>query len=153
MEKFSYAKAGVEAGRGLWEFRLSATEVAKFESGEELEAPMFKVGQKVDVSGLNRGFGFQGGIKRHGFHRGPRTHGQSDRLRAPGALSSGTTPGRVYKGKRMAGHMGNETVTIQNVKVVAIRPEENLLLVQGGIPGPINGYVSVKFAVKKRVYV
>ncbi|MBI2337971.1 50S ribosomal protein L3 [Candidatus Daviesbacteria bacterium] len=104
---------------------------------------VFSMGDAVKVTGISKGKGFQGGVRRHGFHGGPKTHGQSDRLRAPGAIGSGTTPGRVYKGKKMAGHMGNEQVSAKNLEVVGIKRAENLLFVKGAVPGPVGGLVMI----------
>jgi len=103
----------------------------------------------VDVVGISKGRGFQGGVKRHGFRGGPRTHGQSDRLRAPGAIGSGTTPGRVYKGKRMPGHMGNVSVTVSNLRVVLVDAERNLLAVRGAVPGAKGGLLLITEARKQ----
>jgi large subunit ribosomal protein L3 len=102
------------------------------------------------VTGTTKGRGFQGGVKRHGFSGGPRTHGQSDRLRAPGSIGASATPGRVLKGMRMAGHMGHDRVTIQNLRVLRVDTERNLLLVQGSVPGPNKGIVIVRRAVKSK---
>jgi large subunit ribosomal protein L3 len=110
---------------------------------------IFTIGELVDVIGTSKGKGFQGGVKRHHFHGGPRTHGQSDRLRAPGARSSGSTPGRVYKGSRSAGHMGNERVTVHNLKVVLVDADRNLLGVHGAIPGARGGLVLIRVARKQ----
>ena len=104
---------------------------------------VFSIGDAVKISGVSKGKGFAGVVKRHGFHGGPKTHGQSDRHRAPGAIGSGTTPGRVYKGKKMAGRMGNKAVSIKNLEVVEMDKVKNLLLVKGGIPGPANSLVTV----------
>jgi large subunit ribosomal protein L3 len=127
---------------------LKADNVDEFEVGQVIKADMFEVGELVDITGTSKGRGFQGGVKRHGFKGGPKTHGQSDRHRAPGSIGSSATPGRVFKGLRMAGHMGHERVTIQNLTVLRVDPERNLLLVQGSVPGPINGVVLVRRAVK-----
>jgi large subunit ribosomal protein L3 len=102
------------------------------------------------VTGTSKGRGFQGGVKRHGFSGGPKTHGQSDRLRAPGSIGASATPGRVLKGMKMAGHMGNERVTIMNLRVLRVDTERNLLLVEGSVPGPNKGIVIVRRAVKKK---
>ena len=119
-------------------------EVENLKPGTEIKLnQVFSIGDAVKVSGTSKGKGFQGGVRRHGFHGGPKTHGQSDRLRAPGAIGSGTTPGRVYKGKKMAGHMGAESVSVRNLEVVGIDKEKNLLIVKGGIPGPIGSLVMV----------
>jgi large subunit ribosomal protein L3 len=133
--------------RRLREIRTK--DVDQYELGQKLEADVFAVGQRVDVIGTSKGRGFQGGVKRHGFHGGPKTHGQSDRLRAPGASSSGTTPGRVYKGKRMAGHMGNAQVTVSNLQVVLVDAERNLLAVRGAVPGAKGGLLLVTEARKQ----
>lgn len=121
---------------------------SEFSVGQVLKADEFAAGELVDVTGTSKGRGFQGGVKRHGFRGGPRTHGQSDRLRAPGSIGSSATPGRVFKGLRMAGRMGNDRVTIQNLKVMRVDPERNLLLVEGSVPGPNDGLVMVRRAVK-----
>ena len=105
-------------------------------------------GQMVDVTGTSKGKGFQGGVKRHGFAGGPKTHGQSDRLRAPGSIGSSATPGRVFKGMRMAGRMGNDRVTVQNLEVLRVDPERNLLVVKGSVPGHNDSLVLVRNAVK-----
>jgi large subunit ribosomal protein L3 len=133
--------------RVLREFRLKNVE--EYTVGQKLLADVFMAGERVDVQGISKGRGFQGGVKRHGFHGGPRTHGQSDRLRGPGASSSGTTPGRVYKGKRMAGHMGNAPVTVANLRVVLVDPERNLLAVRGAVPGARNGLLVITEARKQ----
>jgi large subunit ribosomal protein L3 len=127
---------------------LKADDVGEFEVGQVIKADTFDVGEIVDVTGTSKGRGFQGGVKRHGFKGGPKTHGQSDRHRAPGSIGSSATPGRVFKGLRMAGHMGHERVTVQNLKVLRVDPERNLLLIQGSVPGPIKGIVLVRRAVK-----
>lgn len=112
--------------------------------GQEIKLDqVFSIGDAVKVSGTSRGRGFQGGVRRHGFHGGPKTHGQSDRHRAPGAIGSGTTPGRVYKGKRMAGHMGSERVSVKNLEIVGIDKVKNYLIVKGGIPGPVNSLITI----------
>ncbi|MBI2600234.1 50S ribosomal protein L3 [Candidatus Daviesbacteria bacterium] len=121
--------------------------------GQEIKLDqVFSIGDAVKVSGKSRGRGFQGGVRRHGFHGGPKTHGQSDRHRAPGAIGSGTTPGRVYKGKRMAGHMGSSGASIKNLEVVGLDKIKNLLVVKGGIPGPVNGLVMITKLGKIRGY-
>lgn len=112
--------------------------------GQQVTVQLFEQGELVDVVGTSKGKGFQGVVKRHGFAGGPRTHGQSDRLRAPGSIGGGTTPGRVYKGKQMAGHMGNARVTAENLEVVQIDQERNLLLLKGGVPGASNGLVIIR---------
>jgi large subunit ribosomal protein L3 len=129
---------------------VKADDVSEFSVGQVITADAFASGELVDVIGTSKGRGFQGGVKRHGFSGGPRTHGQSDRLRAPGSIGSSATPGRVFKGLRMAGRMGNDRVTVQNLKVVRVDPERNLLLVQGSVPGPNQGVVIVRRAIKSR---
>ncbi len=114
------------------------------ELGKTFDASLFSVGEAVDIVGTSKGKGFQGGVKRHGFGGGPKTHGQSDRTRAPGSIGSGTTPGRVLKGTRMAGHMGNERVTLKKLQVVQADPERNLLLVKGSVPGANGGLLLIK---------
>ncbi len=116
--------------------------------GETVTVSVFAVGEAVDVVGTSKGKGFQGGVKRYHFRGGPKTHGQSDRQRAPGSRGSGTTPGRVYKGARGAGHMGSDRVTTQNLKVVLVDPERNLLGVRGAVPGARGGLLLIKEARK-----
>lgn len=127
---------------------VKADDYSAVEVGQVFKADTFAEGDLIDVSGTSKGRGFQGGMKRHGFRGGPKTHGQSDRARAPGSIGSSATPGRVFKGLRMAGHMGNERVTVQNLKVVKVDPERNLLLVEGSVPGPKNGTLLLRRAVK-----
>jgi large subunit ribosomal protein L3 len=122
------------------------------EVGQQFRADTFANGDLVDVAANSKGRGFQGGVKRHGFAGGPKTHGQSDRLRAPGSIGSSATPGRVYKGMKMAGHMGNARVTVQNLEVVRVDAERNLLLVKGSVPGPNKGLVVVHKAIKAQQY-
>ena len=112
--------------------------------GDRIDASMLNPGERVDLVGVSKGKGFAGVVKRHHFRGGPKTHGQSDRWRAPGSIGSGTTPGRVFKGTRMAGHMGNERVTVQNLQVVRIDPERNLVALRGAIPGPAGGLIMIK---------
>jgi len=145
-----FAKAGVEAGRGLWEFRADADEVAKFAPGAELTVSTFAEGQMVDVTGTSKGKGFQGVIKRHNFSMQDATHGNSLSHRAPGSIGQNQSPGRVWKGKRMAGHMGAEQVTTQNLQVVRVDAENNLLLIKGAVPGATGGDVIVLPAVKAK---
>ena len=132
--------------RHLREVRLDS--VANYEAGQKIDASLFEVGELVDVIGTSKGKGYAGGVKRHHFRGGPKTHGQSDRHRAPGSVGATTTPGRVYKGTRMAGHLGDVRVTVQNLKVVEVDPERNLLLVEGAVPGAEEGLVFVRKAVK-----
>ncbi|MSQ27538.1 MAG: 50S ribosomal protein L3 [Dehalococcoidia bacterium] len=126
----------------LKEFALAEEETPAV--GEVLTVQVFSEGQKVDIEGLSKGKGFAGGIKLHHFHGGPKSHGQSDRHRAPGSIGSGTTPGRVLKGLRMAAHMGHDKVTAKNLEVLHVEPERNLLFIKGSVPGPANGLVVVK---------
>jgi large subunit ribosomal protein L3 len=132
--------------RHLREFK--AQSMSGYEVGQVLDCTLFTEGEKVDVTGTSKGKGFQGVVKRHGFSGGPKTHGQSDRHRAPGSIGSSATPGRVFKGMRMAGRMGHERVTVQNLRVAKVDPERNLVLVRGAVPGPNNGVVLVRHAVK-----
>ncbi|MFQ3663934.1 MAG: 50S ribosomal protein L3 [Chloroflexaceae bacterium] len=133
--------------RVLREF--SADNPQEHSVGEVINVDLFQVGQKVDVSGTSKGRGFAGVVKRHGFRGGPKTHGQSDRHRAPGSIGAGTTPGRVWKGQKMAGRMGGKRVTVQNLEVVEVIPERNLLLVKGSVPGARNGLLHIRRAVKQ----
>jgi len=126
----------------LREFRIE--DVESVEVGQKIDASLFKAGDLVDVSGISKGKGFAGVVKRHHFAGGPKTHGQSDRHRAPGSIGAGTSPGRVWKGMRMAGHMGNERVTVRNLEVIKADPERNLLLIQGAVPGAKNGLLLIK---------
>jgi len=143
-----YAKAGTEAGRGLWEFRLDDHQGDAPEVGGSVDVSIFETGQKVDVRGVSKGKGFQGGVKRHNFRTQDATHGNSLSHRAPGSIGQCQTPGRVFKGKKMAGHMGNENVCTQNIEVVGVDAERNLLLVKGAVPGARGGDVIVTPAIK-----
>ena len=141
-----FAKASTEAGRGLWEFRnVDGEEVSV---GDQLSVERFEAGQKVDVTGQSKGKGFQGGIKRWNFHMQDATHGNSISHRALGSIGQCQTPGRVWKGKKMAGHMGAEQVTTQKLEVVRVDAERNLLLIKGAVPGAPGGDVIVKPTVK-----
>lgn len=131
----------------LREFRVRDAEL-DVEEGQEVKVDVFETGERVDVIGVSKGRGFAGTIKRHGFHRQPKTHGQSDRERAPGAVGMCATPGRTLKGKKMSGRMGNDRVTIHNLEVVAVDPERNLLAVRGSVPGAKGGIVMVRRGVK-----
>jgi large subunit ribosomal protein L3 len=130
--------------RTLREFRVRGD--GEHALGDKIGIELFNEGDLVDVRGMSKGRGFAGGVKRHGFHGGPKTHGQSDRHRAPGSIGSGTTPGRVYKGQRMAGHMGAANVTAKNLRVVRKDEAKGLLLVAGAVPGASNGVVRVTHA-------
>ena len=142
-----YAKAGTAAGDGLWEFRLDGSDEA-FEVGAELTVQRFEQGQKVDVAGRSKGKGFQGAVKRWNFRTQDATHGNSLSHRAPGSIGQCQTPGRVFKGKKMAGHMGSERVTTQGLEVVRVDSERNLLLIKGAVPGAPGGHVIVRPTVK-----
>jgi len=141
-----FAKANVQAGRGVHEFRTEEGLAV----GEELTVAQFEAGQKVDVTGVSKGKGFQGGVKRWGFKMQDATHGNSLSHRAPGSIGQCQTPGRVWKGKKMAGHMGAEQVTTQSLEVVRVDAENNLLLVKGAVPGATGSDVIVKPAVKAK---
>ncbi len=143
-----FAKAGVEAGRKTVEFRLADDETTELTPGSEIKADLFEAGQIVDVTGTSIGKGFQGGIKRHNFHRQDMTHGNSISHRSNGSIGQNQTPGRVFKGKKMSGHMGAAKCTVQNLEVVRVDADNNLLLVRGGVPGSKNADVIVKPAVK-----
>jgi len=143
-----FAKAGVEAGRGVWEFRLDEGEGEDFQPGSEIKVDIFEAGQKVDVRGTSIGKGFAGVIKRYNFRTQDATHGNSLSHRAPGSIGQNQTPGRVFKGKKMSGHMGDARVTTQNLEVVRVDAERNLILVKGSIPGAKGGDVIVRPAVK-----
>jgi len=143
-----FAKAGTEAGRGLWEFRLDDKEGDAPEVGGNVDVSIFEAGQKVDVRGVSKGKGFQGGVKRHNFRTQDATHGNSLSHRAPGSIGQCQTPGRVFKGKKMAGHMGAENVCTQNIEVVRVDADRNLLLVKGAVPGARGGDVIVTPAIK-----
>ncbi|MCO1334291.1 50S ribosomal protein L3 [Microbulbifer sp. OS29] len=142
-----FAKANVEAGTNLFELRTDSSEET-FEIGSEITVSSFEAGQKIDVTGTSKGKGFQGGIKRWNFSMQDATHGNSLSHRAPGSIGQCQTPGRVWKGKKMAGHMGAERVTVQNLEVVRVDAERNLLLVKGAVPGAPGGSVIVRPAVK-----
>lgn len=142
-----FAKANTEAGTRLFELRTDASEET-FEIGSEITVSGFEAGQKIDVIGTSKGKGFQGGVKRWNFKMQDATHGNSLSHRAPGSIGQCQTPGRVFKGKKMAGHMGAERVTVQNLEVVRVDAERNLLLVRGAVPGAPGGDVIVRPAVK-----
>ena len=145
-----FTKAGVEAGRGLWEFRLADGEGMDLAIGQEVRVDLFQAGQKVDVTGTTQGKGFAGVIKRHHFSAQDATHGNSLSHRAPGSIGQRQTPGRVMKGKRMAGHLGHVRRTAQTLEVVRVDAERNLLLVKGAVPGPKGGDLVVRPATKAR---
>ncbi|NOR35686.1 MAG: 50S ribosomal protein L3 [Woeseiaceae bacterium] len=143
-----FAAAKVEAGDLMTEFRLDDTDDGEFESGGELKVDLFQEGQKVDVIGTSIGKGFAGAVKRHHFSMQDATHGNSLAHRAPGSIGQNQTPGRVFKGKKMAGHMGNVRRTVQNLVVVRVDAERNLLLIRGAVPGHKGGKVIVRPAIK-----
>ena len=142
------AKAKVEAGRGLWELRIEADKLGDFIVGGEIKADIFEVGQKVDVQGITKGKGFQGTIKRWNFRMGDATHGNSLSHRAPGSLGQRQTPGRVFPGKKMSGHMGAVQQSTQNLEIVRVDAERGLIAVRGAVPGAPGGDVIVRPASK-----
>jgi len=139
-------KSGTPAIKYMREFKVSNS--ADYEEGQKIDVSVFSVGDKVDVVGTSKGKGFAGVVKRHHFKGGPKTHGQSDRWRSPGSVGAGSTPGRVFKGTRMAGRMGNQRVTVQNVRIALVDPDKNLLGIKGAVPGGKNGLVIISEAVK-----
>jgi large subunit ribosomal protein L3 len=143
------AKNHLPSLRYLREFRVE--DHSDLSEGQKLDAGVFEVGDMVDVIGVSKGKGFAGAVKRHHFSGGPRTHGQSDRLRAPGAIGAGSTPGRIIKGLRMAGRMGNDRVTVQNLEIALVDPERNLLAVKGAVPGARDGLLIIRQARKTSV--
>jgi large subunit ribosomal protein L3 len=148
-----FAKAGTGAGRGVWEFRLDGrqrqvTDVPELSPGDSLGVEQFEAGQMVDVSGISKGKGFAGTIKRWNFAGQDRSHGNSLSHRVPGSIGQNQTPGRVFKGKKMAGQMGNRRVTTQNLQVVRVDAERGLILIKGAVPGPAGGDVYIRPAVK-----
>lgn len=128
-----FKKAGVAPHREIHEFRID--DVSEYSNGDVLDVSMFEPGEIVDATGRSKGRGFQGGVKRHGFKGGPKTHGQSDRHRAPGSIGQSSNPSRVFKGMRMAGHMGDRQVTVRGLEVVRVDAEQNLLILKGAVPG------------------
>jgi len=142
-------KADLPALRHLREFRLPSGAEAEVEEGQEIKVDVFEQGDLVDVIGVSKGRGHAGTIKRYGFGRGPKTHGQSDRMRSPGSIGMCAAPGRTLKGKRMAGRMGNDRVTVQNLPLVVVDVEKNLLAVKGSIPGAKGSIVMIKPSTKK----
>ena len=144
-EKGHFTKAGLEAKKHLREFRLESVEGVKV--GDEVKADVFEAGEKVDVQGISKGKGFQGVIKRHGQHRGPMGHG-SMYHRRPGSMGSTSTPGRVFKGKKLPGHMRRVTITIQNLDVVRVDMDKNVILLKGSVPGAKGSILKIKSAVK-----
>ena len=145
-----FAAAKVEAGDLITEFRLSDADDGEFEAGAELKVDLFEAGQKVDVVGTSIGKGFAGTVKRHNFSMQDATHGNSISHRAPGSIGQNQTPGRVFKGKKMSGHMGNVRRTAQNLEVVRVDAERNLLMIKGAVPGHKGGQVVVRPAIKAK---
>ena len=147
-QKGHFAKAGVAAGRGTWEFRVEDSELEGREAGSEILADLFQVGQIVDVTGQSKGKGFQGGVKRHNFRTQDATHGNSVSHRVLGSTGQNQTPGRVFKGKKMPGQMGNKRVTVQGLEVISVDAEKGILVIKGAIPGANGGNVIVRLSVK-----
>ncbi len=145
-----FAKAGIEAGTMLKEFRVEAAKAAELKTGDAVNVSLFEVGQKIDVQGTSIGKGYAGTIKRYNFGSGRATHGNSRSHNVPGSIGMAQDPGRVFPGKRMTGHMGDVTVTTQNLEIARIDAERQLLLVKGAVPGAKNGHVVVKPAVKAK---
>jgi large subunit ribosomal protein L3 len=143
-----FGSAKVEAGEGLWEFRLEGSEGEELAPGAEIKVDLFANGQHVDVSGTSKGKGYAGTVKRHNFRTQDATHGNSLSHRAPGSIGQNQSPGRVFKGKKMAGHLGDVRTTTSNLEVVRVDAERNLLLVKGAVPGAANGRVLVRPAAK-----
>ena len=147
-QKGHFAKAGVAAGRGTWEFRVEDSELEGREAGSEIAADLFQVGQIVDVIGTSKGKGFQGGIKRHNFRSQDWTHGNSVSHRVVGSTGQNQTPGKVFKGKKMPGQMGNKRVTVQGLEVISVDAQKGILVIKGAIPGANGGDVIVRPSVK-----
>jgi large subunit ribosomal protein L3 len=149
-EAGNYAKANIETGEGLLEHRVTDEELQQFTAGSEIKVDMFEAGQKVDVTGTTNGKGFAGAIKRHNFSHQRNSHGNSVSHRAPGSIGQCQTPGRVFKGKKMAGHLGNVQRTTQNLEIVRVDSERNLLLIKGSVPAVKGGRVIIKPSVKAK---
>ena len=145
-----FRKAGTEAGEGLWEFRTEDAEIGKLGAGSEIRVDLFESGQMVDVTGVSKGKGFQGTVKRHNFSMQDATHGNSVSHRAPGSIGQCQTPGKVFKGKKMAGQMGNVRKTVQSLEVVRVDSENDLLLIKGAVPGATGSRVIIRPAVKTK---
>lgn len=143
-----FKKGSINPGYGLWEFKVNSEDIENLEVGSQLNIDMFEEGQKVDVQGKSKGKGFAGTVKRWNFKMQDATHGNSISHRAPGSIGQCQTPGKVWKGKKMSGHMGDEKKTIQNLKIASIDIENNLLLIKGAIPGPTGSNVVLKPAIK-----
>lgn len=147
-QKGHFAKAGVAAGRGVWEFRANDSDLEGREIGGEILADLFEQGQIVDVTGQSKGKGFQGGVKRHNFSMQDATHGNSVSHRVLGSTGQNQSPGKVFKGKKMPGQMGNKRVTVQGLEVISVDVEKGLLVIKGAIPGATGGDVIVRLSVK-----
>jgi large subunit ribosomal protein L3 len=145
-----FKKAGISPQRFLYEFRVDEKELEKYEVGQEIKVDRFKEGDFVDVTGISKGKGFAGVMKRHGFHGAPGGHGTHDYKRHGGSIGSSSFPSRVFKGTKMAGRMGSDRVTTQNLKVIQVRPEQNCLVLRGAVPGAKNGMLLIKKAIKKK---
>ena len=143
-----FKKNSINPGEGLWEFRVNAEQIAELEVGNDLFLEQFEEGQSVDVSGTSKGKGFQGTVKRWNFQMQDATHGNSISHRAPGSIGQCQTPGKVWKGKKMSGHMGDERKTVQNLKITSIDEENSLLLIKGPIPGATGSDIILKPAIK-----
>lgn len=146
-----YKKTGIDFGRGLWEFRLPDNDPIAFKVGDVLTHDQFTVGQKVDVVGTSKGKGFAGTVKRHNFRTQDNTHGNSLSHRTPGSIGQNQTPRRVFKNKKMAGRMGSERVTLQNLEIVRVDSERNVLLIKGAVPGCVGGDIIIRAAVKQKL--
>jgi len=148
VKKSGTAKKGKTKEKETLKFRyvreFQFTDTKAIAAGQKIDVSLFKAGDKVDVIGISKGKGFAGGVKRYHFHGGPKTHGQSDRWRAPGSVGSNTSPGRVLKGLRMAGHMGSRRATVSNLVIIQADPARNLLLLKGAVPGSANGMVMIQ---------
>ena len=147
-QKGHFAKAGVKAGRGTWEFRVTEEELEGREAGSEIAADLFEAGQLVDVTGQSKGKGFQGGVKRHNFSMQDATHGNSVSHRVLGSTGQNQSPGKVFKGKKMPGQMGNKRVTVQGLEIVSVDAEKGLLVIKGALPGANGGDVIVRPSIK-----
>ncbi len=145
-----FRKAGTGAGEGLWEFRTEGADLGEIAAGSEIRVDLFEIGQKVDVTGISKGKGFQGTVKRHNFSMQDATHGNSVSHRAPGSIGQCQTPGKVFKGKKMAGQMGNVRKTVQSLEVVRVDAENDLLLIKGALPGATGSRVIIRPAVKTK---
>jgi len=146
-DKGHFEKAGVAAKRHLKESRITAEEAAELEVGQELGVDIFEAGQRIDVIGTSKGRGTQGVVKRHGFKVKKRTHGTHEAFRHPGSIGAGASPGRIFKGGKQAGHMGDERITVKNLEILRVDAERNLIFLRGAVPGHRNGFVRVRKAV------